>query len=100
MTFELRHTRSVPITRHKWKGRASLVVGHNMVRSLEAQEHIIWIIFCHQSADCLGGHDGNDPGKASWQEITKTLPDSIVRLEGNREAKTFTQEGIIIGIIL
>ena len=23
-----------------------------------AQEHIICIIFCHQSADCLGGHDG------------------------------------------
>ena len=41
----------------------------------------------------------NNPGKASWQEITKTLPDSIVRLKGNREAKTFKQEGII-GIIL
>lgn len=41
----------------------------------------------------------NDPRKASWQEITKTLPDSIVKLEGNREAKTFTQEGII-GFIL
>lgn len=34
----------------------------------------------------------NNPGKASWQEITKTLPDSIVEAGSNREAKTW--EGI------